>query len=187
MRLIDADAMLETLNRKYPQWYTGKPKDSLKHYAWLVYYWAVREAPTIDAVPATIEGALGYLHKVGWMQEHDRIMTEDVAPRWIPCEERLPESNVAVLGYAPKFNNIFTVCYDRVCGWMTWCPACDEPFPSWQGEIVAWMPLPEPYEGERKDDDKSCATCKHYDSGWDDATCDGCTTADSRWERKDDE
>ena len=38
------------------------------------------DAPTIDAVPATIEGALGYLHKVGWMQEHDRIMTEDVAP-----------------------------------------------------------------------------------------------------------
>ena len=36
--------------------------------------------PTIDAVPATIDGALGYLHKVGWIQEHDRIMTADVAP-----------------------------------------------------------------------------------------------------------
>lgn len=40
---------------------------------------------------------------------------------------------------------------------------------------------------ERKDDDKSCDKCKHYDKGWDDAICDGCTTADSRWERKDDE
>lgn len=40
----------------------------------------IDNAPTIDAVPATIEGALGYLHKVGWIQEHDRIMTEDVAP-----------------------------------------------------------------------------------------------------------
>lgn len=51
MRLIDADAMLETLKRKYPQWYTRKPKDSWMHYVCLVYYWAVREAPTIDAVP----------------------------------------------------------------------------------------------------------------------------------------
>ena len=50
MRLIDADAMLETLARKYPEWYTGKPKDNLKHYVCLVYYWAVKEAPTIDPV-----------------------------------------------------------------------------------------------------------------------------------------
>ena len=51
MRLIDADAMLETLKRKYPQWYTGKPKDSWMHYAWLVYHRAVENAPTVDAVP----------------------------------------------------------------------------------------------------------------------------------------
>lgn len=86
------------------------------------------------------------------------IPSADVAPvrhghRWIPCEERLPEPNVAVLGYAPSFNNIFAVYYDSVCGWMTWDPVYDEPFPSCQGEIVAWMPLPEPYEGERKDDE----------------------------------
>ena len=79
--------------------------------------------------------------------------TIDTVPRWIPCEERLPEPNLAVLGYAPKFNNIFAVYYDSVCGWITWNPVHDEPFPSFQGEIVAWMPLPEPYKGERKDDD----------------------------------
>lgn len=76
--------------------------------------------------------------------------TADAVPRWIPCEDRLPEPNLAVLGYAPKFDNIFAVYYDSVCGWMTWCPACDEPFPSSQGEIVAWMPLPEPYKGEKE-------------------------------------
>ena len=79
--------------------------------------------------------------------------TIDVVPRWIPCEEGLPEPNVAVLGYAPKFDNIFAVYYDSVCGWITWNPVHDEPFPSFQGEIVAWMPLPEPYKGERKDDE----------------------------------
>lgn len=77
----------------------------------------------------------------------------DAVPRWIPCEERLPEPNLAVLGYAPKFDNIFAVYYDSVCGWITWNPVHDEPFPSFQGEIVAWMPLPEPYDGERKDND----------------------------------
>lgn len=41
--------------------------------------------------------------------------------------------------------------------------------------------------GERKDDDKSCGTCKHYDKGWDDIVCDGCTKAHSNWEREDDE
>ena len=51
MRLIDADALLETLARKYPEWYTEKPKDRLMHYAWLVYYWSVRDAPTIEAEP----------------------------------------------------------------------------------------------------------------------------------------
>lgn len=41
--------------------------------------------------------------------------------------------------------------------------------------------------GERKDDDKSCDTCKHYDKWWDDIVCDGCTKAYSNWERKDDD
>ena len=80
--------------------------------------------------------------------------TIDAVPRWIPCEERLPEPNLAVLGYAPKFDNIFAVYYDSVCGWITWNPVHDEPFPSFQGEIVAWMPLPEPYKGERKDEER---------------------------------
>ena len=83
----------------------------------------------------------------------DRAPTIDAVPRWIPCEERLPEPNVAVLGYAPTFNNIYAVYYDSDRGWMTWGPVYDEPFPSFQGKIVAWMPMPAPYEGERRDDE----------------------------------
>ena len=40
---------------------------------------------------------------------------------------------------------------------------------------------------ERRDDDKSCDTCKHHDKEWDDIVCDGCTKAHSNWERRDDE
>ena len=88
------------------------------------------------------------------LAEVDIAPTIDAVPRWISCEERLPEPNVAVLGYAPTFNNIYAVYYDSDRGWMTWCPVYDEPFPSFQGKIVAWMPMPAPYEGERRNDER---------------------------------
>lgn len=140
MRLIDADAMLETLKRKYPQWYTGKPKDSWMHYAWLVYHQAVENAPTIDAVP-----------------------------RWIPCSERLPEDIRPVIvtwkNTDPKSYYQYivgkhftgTACYKN--GKWYWYSSTTEDMLAEYGrydseefdeaiECIAWMPLPEPYEGE---------------------------------------
>ena len=76
MRLIDADVLV---------------KEAMRSPNYFIIKYAAQKAPTIDAVPATIDGALGYLHKVGWIQEHDRIMTEDVAPvrhgHWIFNQE----------------------------------------------------------------------------------------------------
>lgn len=74
MRLIDADALIEA----HYQHCNEHHGDTDIFYGWSLEL--MRNAPTIDAVPATIDGALGYLHKVGWIQEHDRIMTEDAAP-----------------------------------------------------------------------------------------------------------
>ena len=105
------------------------------------------------------QAAIDELNKGAWGVEWDKTLAKAMIEslpsaqpeqRWIPCEERLPEPNLAVLGYAPKFDNIFAVYYDSVCGWITWNPVHDEPFPSFQGEIVAWMPLPEPYNAERE-------------------------------------
>ena len=70
--------------------------------------------------------------------------------RWIPCEEEFPPPNTAVLAYAPRFGNIWAVYYDSICGWMVWSPVGDAHFPEGQGEIIAWMPMPEPYKGEEK-------------------------------------
>lgn len=50
-----------------------------------------------------------------------------------------------------------------------------------------YLPMTAYSRWERKDDDKSCDTCKHHDKGWDDIVCDGCTKAHSNWERRDDE
>lgn len=71
--------------------------------------------------------------------------------QWIPCSERLPEPRMAVLGYAPRYQNIYALYYDSVYGWMLWNPVRDDFFPNSQGEIVAWMPLPKPYK-EVKDE-----------------------------------
>ena len=97
MRLIDADELRKDIVERGTQ-LSGCYSAGIARYMdrMLAHVLAAFDnAPTIDAVPATIEGTLGYLHKVGWMQEHDRIMTEDVAPvrrgRW--KHERLPSTS----------------------------------------------------------------------------------------------
>ena len=35
----------------------------------------------------TLESAIDYLHKIGWMQEHDRILTESAQPEIIHCKD----------------------------------------------------------------------------------------------------
>ena len=97
----------------------------------------------------TLESAIDYLHSVGWLQEHDRILTESAEPerRWTPVTERLPEEDIDVLLQFPKnmgvgyqedgFWNIVTG-NDMYCG-------LDEG----EAKLIAWMPLPEPWRGDR--------------------------------------
>ena len=87
----------------------------------------------------TLESAVDYLRSVGWLQEHDRIMTESAEPepKWIPVTEALPQ------------NYQQTICIDSrgkmmigTYGEYGWT------FPCYMNEPVAWMPLPEPWGGE---------------------------------------
>lgn len=71
--------------------------------------------------------------------------------RWIPVTERLPEYENAVLVYEPTYKNIFEAC----CIDGRW-ESFDTGNPRWldetiYGNIVAWMPLPPPYEYPPKD------------------------------------
>lgn len=98
-RLIDADAL---------DWERIEHEHGARHEAVVDCEQMVEKAPTIDAVPATIEGALGYLHKVGWMQEHDRIMTEDAVPvvrckecKWWTKQEKSIQGRCALTGTYP--------------------------------------------------------------------------------------
>ena len=60
------------------------------------------------------------------------------AQQWIPCNERLPEKYGTYL-VTTDTGSIEFSCYSILCGWTF-------------GEIIAWMPLPEPYQVERRED-----------------------------------
>ena len=50
-----------------------------------IRYW-IDELPSAQA-EITLESAIDYLHSIGWMQEHDRIMVEFAQPEIIRCKD----------------------------------------------------------------------------------------------------
>lgn len=61
--------------------------------------------------------------------------------KWIPCSKWLPEENGHYLITAKYGTGLYVTCDDYyVYGW-----------DDWGEDVIAWMPLPEPYKGE--DDD----------------------------------
>lgn len=68
----------------------------------------------------------------------DKIIKMPSAQQWIPCNERLPETDGRYLVTCSKIGA-------WVVDWNIWH---NEPKPSWLWEqgVTAWMPLPEPYE-----------------------------------------
>lgn len=113
MRLIDADALIETL---------GVSDEDI------VFKEILEDAPTIDAVP-----------------------------RWIPCEEKLPDDGEDVLiSYRYKVGEgdtshvyIALTSYGRIWSDSIFGDRKDwrQPFQFFYSnyEVIAWMPLPEPY------------------------------------------
>lgn len=61
-------------------------------------------------------------------------------PHWIPCSERLPEENIWIICQNNAGAMMIGKC-DIEFGWM---------FPAYFDGIVAWMPLPEPYQPEEE-------------------------------------
>lgn len=72
-------------------------------------------------------------------------MSEQKFGTWIPTSERLPEPDVFVLAYSDCFEaGCFVLSIDDDGWWR------DEDSDHWmtKADIVAWMPLPEPYMEE---------------------------------------
>lgn len=76
-----------------------------------------------------------------WSGQHEalRMAIKALAQRWIPVSEKLPDDG-AVVFYTDNKGETGMICY--------W-----EELPREFEDIIAWMPLPEPYkEGEADDE-----------------------------------
>ena len=75
-----------------------------------------------------------YLSETTLEELIDEAPTIDAEPHWIPCSERLPEALEEVL-VTSKYGHVYT---SRIVHGEF----------EYGGEVIAWMPLPEPYEVE---------------------------------------
>mgnify|MGYP003312881725 CR=1 FL=1 len=136
MRLIDADALdWECIEHKY-----GARDDAVVDCEIMIDI-----APTINAVP-----------------------------KWIPCEERLPKDleavNITWINHRPmtyyadiKDKPFTATAIHYEDKWWWYSPICEDMLAECGKsecdemdadiEVTAWMPLPEPYVAERKDDE----------------------------------
>ena len=77
--------------------------------------------------------------------DHNAILdVPAVEERWIPCSERLPDMHDEVLVTARGEVSIAWLYVDGK--WRS----NDMPQPMFR-DIIAWMPLPEPYKGDRNE------------------------------------
>lgn len=160
-RLIDAEALKERIITP-----RANGKDLIAE--------LIDSMPTIDAVP--LDGSFlkmsrgDYLiYKRHWLYEHfDMEMDiqrsamksmgyepalKDTEPRWIPCSERLPEEPfgclVTVWDTDPVTMDEFENILPYFVGWdgERWNDGDGLQCPF---EVIAWMPLPKPYEGDKE-------------------------------------
>lgn len=91
--------------------------------------------------------AIDYLlDPIGKREKHDEAIRMAIEAleqtQWIPCSERLPEKDTSVLGYirCASFDYMNVLWRDDYSG--DWADG-----DNFHHEVIAWMPLPKPYEG----------------------------------------
>ena len=76
--------------------------------------------------------------------------------RWIPCSERLPDigghhvSDPCIV-YCSNGAYGFAELEENIFGQVGWNCERDDEYHEPLGEVLAWMPLPEPYKGGEQD------------------------------------
>ena len=81
----------------------------------------------------------------------DDIRALPSADRWIPCSERLPDErqDVYVTVFWDDYGDTITAYGMKTqFGWLLWNTVKAEPIKGYT--VIAWMPLPEPYERSRQ-------------------------------------
>lgn len=80
----------------------------------------------------------GYLNLI--CEIKDFVNEQPRVNQWIPCSERLPEANQMVL--ATENDSVIICCYEYIDG-HGYC------FCGSKANVLAWMPLPQPYQEEK--------------------------------------
>ena len=115
MRPIDADALMEQ-----PVWFCG---------GWVGDSYAEGYMDALDKVEETIKSA----------------PTIDAEPKWVSCEERLPEKEQLVLCQSRSgIINVLRLKSNEL--WESQYPHVNYRF----SFVTAWMSFPEPYKGRSK-------------------------------------
>ena len=71
--------------------------------------------------------------------------------RWIPCSERLPEENLPVLVAVKQKDRLPKWVKEQAYSYVTDIDVYDDgDFDTHKNKVVAWRPLPEPYQEDRK-------------------------------------
>ena len=97
------------------------------------FYYGLTHTPTEEDIQAYIDAA-------------PSVSTEKTG-RWIPVSERLPKEYDLVL-VTEKYGFVDTAhfAHNDLTEMDEWIAADDETF-----DVIAWMPLPQPYKGESED------------------------------------
>ncbi len=135
MRLIDADALKERMLAETPEHEKGVADIFFEAVAAMI-----DEQPTIEPERKTVSDEEWTKARGGWTNQPERKKGE-----WIPCSERLPVDS----GWYIVTKNF---AYDTTWVGLEWYNHENE----WKYDntkCIAWMPLPEPYE-ERKNDEQ---------------------------------
>ena len=100
----------------------------------------------IASIENRVRHAFNQGYDLGFKDGKEKAKPQEQEPRWIPISERLPkeyepvilstdEEEVFIARYLGKMDD-GTDCFDDEDGMM------------WEGDVIAWMPLPKPYKGE---------------------------------------
>ena len=78
-------------------------------------------------------------------------------PEWIPCSERLPDikehyCSEPCIVYCKNGAYGFAELEENIFGQVGWNCERDDEYHELLGEVLAWMPLPEPYKDGEQDE-----------------------------------
>lgn len=154
MRPIDADKLIEYFQeRLYVYEGNDDTKERYAHMAYVRSLNAIKNAPTIE-IPTKCVAQIS----IDSEEIIERIKEEyNIVDAWIPCSERLPETRDRYLiSYRVVGNEYVTTAVwgkppeprTDIRGNHFYEP--DDEYGDFvydvEGEVIAWMPLPEPYK-----------------------------------------